>query len=480
MIGGLKPYAIYKDSGVAWLGDVPELWEVRRLRDSVEGCINGIWGDDPNGREDLPCIRVADFDRERLRVRLSKPTMRAIAPNERRRRMLTSGDLLLEKSGGGEQQPVGVVMLYDHNVPAVCSNFVARMPVSPGFSPGYLNYLHSHLYAIRLNVRSIKQTTGIQNLDSSAYLSETVAFPPFVEQSAAVRFLDHADRRLRRYMIAKQKLIRLIEEQKRVIVYRSVTHGLDPNVRLKPSGVEWLVDVPEHWDLVPNRSLLKLRKRLVGGASGDYKLLSLTKRGVIPRNLDNPQGKFPASFDTYQVVQPGDLVFCLFDIDETPRAVGLSSVAGMVTGAYTRFECVDADTREYIYRFYLAMDDGKRLKPLYTGLRKVITKSAFLSAKMPLPPRSERVAIVEHIDEQFLHLDRIRDRAERDIALLREYRTSLIADVVTGRIDVREAAKGLPALPDESMEAEEESLLGDLEPTEQELETEPVTNDYAD
>ena len=196
MIAGVRPYPEMKDSGIDWLGSVPNHWEIRRLKTSVEGCINGTWGVDPNGHDDLVCVRVADFDRIRSRVRLEKKTTRAIPLSERKKRMLRKGDLLLEKSGGGDRQPVGVVVLYEHEVPAVCSNFVARMPVSPESIPGYLTYLHSHLYVKRLNVRSIKQTTGIQNLDSYSYLNERVAFPPLSEQAAIVRFLDHADRRI--------------------------------------------------------------------------------------------------------------------------------------------------------------------------------------------------------------------------------------------------------------------------------------------
>ena len=95
MISNLGPYPAYRPSGVPWLGDVPAHWEVRRLGTSVQGCINGSWGSEPNGRDDLPCVRVADFDRERLRVRLANPTIRAIAPSERSRRLLKNGDLLL-------------------------------------------------------------------------------------------------------------------------------------------------------------------------------------------------------------------------------------------------------------------------------------------------------------------------------------------------------------------------------------------------
>ena len=216
-----------KPSGVDWLGDVPEHWEVRRLVTSVQGCINGIWGSEPNGHQDLPCVRVADFDRVRFRVGLAEPTMRAIAPSERNRRLLQSGDLLLEKSGGGDSQPVGVVMLYDHDVEAVCSNFVARMPVAANCDSSFLTYLHSHLYAIRLNVRSIKQTTGIQNIDSSSYLSEPVAFPPFGEQAAIARYLDQATANIDAAIDTARREIGLLREYRTRLIADVVTGKLD-------------------------------------------------------------------------------------------------------------------------------------------------------------------------------------------------------------------------------------------------------------
>ena len=285
MIDDLKPYPQMKDSGVAWLGVVPEHWEVWRLKTSVHGCINGIWGNDPNGREDLPCIRVADFDRVRLRVKLAKPTHRAIAPKERNRRLLKKSDLLLEKSGGGDLQPVGVVMLYDHDVEAVCSNFVARMPVADRFDSTYLTYLHSHLYAIRLNVRSIKQTTGIQNLDSSSYLAESVAFPPLPEQAAIVRYLDHVDWRIQRYICAKQKLITLLEEQKQAVIHQAVTGQIDvrtgrPYTAYKDSGVVWLGKVPEHWEVKRLKSLVARIDQGVSPQADNY-LADGTAWGVL-------------------------------------------------------------------------------------------------------------------------------------------------------------------------------------------------------
>ena len=203
----------------------------------------------------------------------------------------------------------------------------------------------------------------------------------------------------------------------------------------KPSGVEWLGDVPEHWQMVPNRALMRLKKELVGSKSDEYLLLSLTKRGVVARDMENPEGKFPAQFDSYQVIEPGDLIFCLFDIDETPRTVGLSSLHGMITGAYTRVVCADETARRFVYLLYMALDNGKHLKPLYTGLRKVITKSTFLSAKMPLPSPPEQAAIVRYLDHVDRRIRRYIRAKQKLIKLLEEQKQALIHQIVTRGLD---------------------------------------------
>ena len=445
----LKPYSTMKDSGVEWLGEVPEHWEVRRLGDSITDCINGSWGHDPNEVDDLPCVRVADFDRSSLRVRKPIPTIRAIPPNERRRRMLQPGDLLLEKSGGGEQQPVGVVILFDHDTLAVCSNFVARMPVREGFDSHFLTFLHSALYSIRLNTRSIKQTTGIQNLDSAAYLSESVGFPPLSEQSAIVRYLDYVERRGRRFVGAKEKLIGLLEKQKQVIIHRAVTRGLDPDVPLKPSGIAWLGEVPEHWEI-------RRLKTCVANITEQTKILKSDERYIALEHVESWTGKIlePASEQSFdsQVkrFQSGDVLLGK-----------LRPYLAKVTRPKHKGVCVS--------EFLVLRPRLKKLSSPYLeqsirskSIIEAINASTF-GAKMPradwqfigsmeyaIPPLPEQTAIVEYLDKATANIDAAIARTHREIELLNEYRTRLIADVVTGKLDVREAAAGLPDEPDET------------------------------
>ena len=199
----------------------------------------------------------------------------------------------------------------------------------------------------------------------------------------------------------------------------------------KNSGAEWLGDIPLHWNTLSNKNIFKLKKNQVGKKSSDYVLLSLTLNGVIKRDMENPQGKFPAEFNTYQEVKKGDFIFCLFDVEETPRCVGLSDFDGMITGAYTVMEPYENFDRNFLYYFYLNVDADKRLKPLYTGLRNTISKENFFSFKTFVPPLPEQTAIASFLDRKTALIDQAIDIKQKQIELLKERRQILIHKAVT-------------------------------------------------
>jgi len=199
----------------------------------------------------------------------------------------------------------------------------------------------------------------------------------------------------------------------------------------KDSGVEWLGEIPSHWNLLRNKFLFQEKKETVGKKSGDFILLSLTLRGVIARDMENPQGKFPAEFNTYKVVNPSNLIFCHFDIEETPRTVGYASQKGMITGAYTVVECEKNINSRYLYYYYLSLDFDKRLQPLYTGLRKVIKSDVFLGIKSPVPPLEDQNRIIEFLDRTTTEIDQAIAKKQRLIELLQEQKAILINQAVT-------------------------------------------------
>lgn len=194
----------------------------------------------------------------------------------------------------------------------------------------------------------------------------------------------------------------------------------------KTINLPWLAKIPANWELIRNKQFLREKKDIVGDLSNQFTLLSLTLRGVIKRDLSEKKGKLPGSFDTYKIISPGDIIFCLFDMDETPRTVGLSEYDGMLTGAYTVFQ-VNGINPQFLYYYYLSLDNIKALRPLYTGLRKTIKTDTFLALKLPVPPRAEQDQIVRFLDWKVSEINKLIGIRRKEIQELEEYRAVKLA-----------------------------------------------------
>ena len=440
MIADFKPYAEYKDSGVHWLGEVPRHWTVLPAFGAFK----------PNKARNIGMKEktVLSLSYGRIVIKPAEKLHGLVPESFETYQIVNPGDIVLRTTDlQNDHTSLRVGMVRDRGI--ITSAYLALRAL-PGVSPDYgfqfLNVWDSSkaIYGYGSGLR--------QNLDFSHFKRMPIPIPPPAEQAAIVRFLDWANGRLERAIRAKRNVIALLNEQKQAIIHRAVTRGLDPSVPLKNSDIPWLGEIPAHWKLSPNRAFLRVRKDLVGDRHAEFMLLSLTKRGVIVRDLSGMRGKFSSDMGTSQEVRPGDLVLCLFDVPETPRTVGLSHHAGMITGAYTVLESRSADIVAFLELFYIAMDDRKLLSPLYSGLRNTIPKERFLGAKTPIPPEDERAEILIAVNEKTASLNTAISRLEREIVFLREYRTRLVADVVTGKLDVRAAAARLP----------DEELLPDL------------------
>lgn len=261
--------------------------------------------------------------------------------------------------------------------------------------------------------------------------------PPRDEQDQIVRFLDWKVSSINRLINIKKKEIKEIESLKKSLIDECVTHGLNPDVPMKDSGVRWLGQIPAHWKLVRNKNIFSEAKDTVGELFNNYTLLSLTLGGVIIRDVSEGKGKFPKDFETYKIVEKGDIIFCLFDMDETPRTVGLSNNRGMITGAYDVFHIKGVNPK-FIYYYYLSLDNAKALRPLYSGLRKTIKMDDFLGIKSPIPPFEEQNEIVKYLENRLNKYDNFIEKIKEEIALLNELKSRLISDAVTGQIDVRD------------------------------------------
>ena len=196
------------------------------------------------------------------------------------------------------------------------------------------------------------------------------------------------------------------------------------------SPLPWLRKVPSHWELFRNKNIFQEVKDTVGEDASAYPLLSLTTKGIILRDVESGKGKFPKDFNTYKVISKGDMAFCLFDIDETPRTVGLSSYNGMLTGAYTIFHVNNINPR-YVYYYYLSLDNVKALRPLYSGLRKTINVGTFLGTKLPVPPSTEQDRIVRFLDWKVSMVNRLIDTKRHEIKAIDAMKRSVVSSSVT-------------------------------------------------
>lgn len=308
-----------------------------------------------------------------------------------------------------------------------------RIPISHAY---YAFLLKSNQFIAELQVA----TTGIRDGKTITYDQFGELRLPIPSLSEQAEIADHLDRettRIDSLIEKKTRFIELLKEKRQAVITKAVTKGLDPSVAMKDSGLKSIGQIPAHWDLSPISRSLQLKKRLVGSKSANYKLLSLTTRGIIERDVSENFGKFPESFDTYQEVNSGDFVFCLFDIDETPRTVGLSQLHGMITGAYSVFETKEKDHIQYLLNLFTHIDDCKGLRPFYSGLRKTIRPPRFTSIRLPFPPKDEALNICSYIDRQNVKITAVIQKTERSIELLKEHRSALITAAVTGKIDVR-------------------------------------------
>lgn len=200
------------------------------------------------------------------------------------------------------------------------------------------------------------------------------------------------------------------------------------------SPLPWLRKMPSHWELFRNKYIFQEVKETVGEDASAYPLLSLTTKGIILRDVKSGKGKFPKDFNTYKVVSKSDMAFCLFDIDETPRTVGLSSYNGMLTGAYTIFHVNNINPR-YVYYYYLSLDNVKALRPLYSGLRKTINVGTFLGTKLPVPPSTEQDQIVRFLDWKVSNINKLINIQKKQVRVIEELKEKVVCEALLHGID---------------------------------------------
>ena len=427
-------YPTYKPSGVPWLGNVPEHWDMRRVKSLLRERSEKGFPDEPllAATQTKGVVRKEQYE---SRTVLALKDLHLL-------KLVKVGDFVVSLrsfQGGIEYaRKQGIIspaytILYprDSSVQAFLALLFKSKP--------YIENLTLHVTGIRQG----------QNIDYAELSRSYLPLPPLPEQAAIVHYLDHVDRHIRRYVSAKRKLITLLEEEKQAIVNQAVTRGLDSNVRLKPSGVEWLGDVPEHWEVWRLKSLAAI-------GTGGRDTINRKEDGLHPFFVRSQTVERidTWSFDGEAVLTAGD-------------GVGVGKVFHYINGKFDYHQRVYkfSDFRHILGQFFFHYVRSTLCKEVFQGTAKSTVDSLRLpmlqNFPVALPPPSEQRAIAEYLDKATANIDTATARARRQIELLQEYRTRLIADVVTGKLDVREAAAHLPDEDDDQDPIAESGPLAD-------------------
>lgn len=293
---------------------------------------------------------------------------------------------------------------------------------------------------------SILNPKFIENINSSTYgakmpranpqyiFDQQICLPPLDEQQRIAEFLDRECGKIDGLKADIQAQIDTLEQYKRSVITESVTHGLNPSAPMKECSVPWARQIPQHWKVMPNKHLMTKIKNICPIYKGED-ILSLTMYGVIVRDLD-AGGKMPSSFDGYQYIKKGNLLMCLFDIDVTPRCIGIIKQNGITSPAYSQFKMKKIANARFYYYYYLMLDYTKELLHLAKNLRHSLTEDQLGAIKQLVPPFVEQQEIAEYLDNKCAEIEQIIEDKKSQIETLDGYKKSLIFEYVTGKKEI--------------------------------------------
>ena len=322
-------------------------------------------------------------------------------------------------------------------------------------------FLLYFLASLRPHVARFASTNTQPNLNADKVRSLPIFIPHIHEQAVIVRYLDYVDRRIRQYVSAKQTLIALLEEEKQAVINQAVTRGLDPNVRLKPSGVEWLGDVPEHWDILPLKRWVSTK--ITDGPHEtpvflDEGVSFMSAESMVDGRLDFSRRRGFISREQHEVYcrkcrpQRDDMFMC--KSGATTGKVAIVDTAEEFS-VWSPLALMRVDPQKVLARLLFAVLQAsyvqRQVEDSWSyGTQPNLAMNAMERIAVVLPPIMEQRKVLAYVGRATNKISEAIARTRRQIELVEEYRTRLIADVVTGKLDVREAAARLPDEPDDA------------------------------
>lgn len=408
-----------KDSGIAWVGKIPTHWTKKKGKYILRYMSKPVKQDDSV----ITCFRDGEVT---LRSNRREDGF-TMADKEIGYQGVDVGDLVVHGMDGF----AGAIGISDSRGKASPVLNVLNTKQNKKY---IMYYLRSMAYGEVFTALS----TGIRvrscDLRWNKLAELLYPLPPIDEQNNIVNYIDEQIARTNEIIADTQAQIDTLEQYKRSVITEAVTHGLNPSAPMKECSVSWARQIPQYWKVMPNKHLMTKIKNICPIYKGED-ILSLTMYGVIVRDLD-AGGKMPSSFDGYQYIKKGNLLMCLFDIDVTPRCIGIIKQNGITSPAYSQFKMKKIANARFYYYYYLMLDYTKELLHLAKNLRHSLTEDQLGAIKQLVPPLDEQQEIADYLDNKCAEIEQIIADKKTQIETLDGYKKSLIYEYVTGKKEV--------------------------------------------
>ena len=406
-----------KNSGIAWVGEIPQVWGIGR--------IGGLYS--------IRNEKVSDKDFTPLSV-----TMKGVLPQLEtaaktndgdNRKLVRKGDFAIN-SRSDRRGSCGISK-YDGSVSLINTILKPQKKMNAQY---YDWLFHTATFADEFYRMGHGIVDDLWSTTWDEMKKIRIPIPPIDEQQRIADFLDSECEKIDELKADIQEQIDTLEQYKRSVITEAVTHGLTPDAPMKDCSISWARRIPSHWKVVPNKYLMTKLKNICSIYKGED-ILSLTMNGVIVRDLD-AGGKMPSSFDGYQHIKSGNLLMCLFDIDVTPRCIGIIKQDGITSPAYSQFQLSKMTNARFYYYYFLMLDYTKELLHLAKNLRHSLTEDQLGAIKQLLPPLEEQQEIAEYLDKKCVEIEQVIADKKAQLETLDEYKKSLIYEYVTGKKEV--------------------------------------------
>lgn len=447
-----------KDSGIEWIGEIPEDWETVKLKHLVVDRQAGVWGKDEsqdNLANNKICIRIADFDYPKMTTRKDREfTLRNYTDNEITKCSLRKGDILVEKSGGGEKTPVGRTIIWDEDFQALYANFIERIRMDKKqILPMFAQFCFFAFYGIGGSNLYFNQTTGIQNLDMTGMMNDLRL--PTPELSAQIKIVEFLDKKRRQIEDIKSTIvqeIQTLEDYKKSVITEAVTKGLDKNVEMKDSGIEWIGEIPKHWkinkvgricnvvtDFVASGSFASLAKNVKYFDDENYAMLVRTvdlsnKRGNVGCvYVDKSSYNFLNNSNLFggEIILP-NIGASIGDVYIVPKLFNKMTLGPNSVMIKTNY--VD----KYYYYCFVSKIGRVILENLsISSAQAKFNKTQLKEVRLMQPPIHEQEKMATYLDKKCALVDSAILKKQKQLEILEEYKKSLIYEYVTGKKEVK-------------------------------------------